>query len=79
MILYGTKTFRKILGYTTTRQCGHCGNETRQAIVRNFTWFTLFFIPLIPLWMSYTVVCPSCQKESKIKKKDIEGLMASQV
>lgn len=74
MILYGTKTFRKILGYTKIKQCAHCGGEARHAIVRNFTWFTLFFIPLIPLWMSYTLVCPSCQTETKIKKKDIENI-----
>lgn len=77
MIFYGTKTFVKQLGCVyQTVMCRHCRVQTRQEVIRNWTWFTLFFIPLIPLWKSYFVVCPNCGEKTKIKKSDAKHMIS---
>lgn len=76
MIFYGTRIFSKQLGAMhQTALCGNCQAQVRQAVIREWTWFTLFFIPLIPLWTSYFVICPNCGKKTKIKKRDAKSMI----
>ncbi len=77
MIFYGTRTFVKQLGYMyQAAMCGRCQAQVRQVVIREWTWFTLFFIPLIPLWKSYFVVCPNCKERTKIKKHDAMSMIS---
>ncbi len=77
MIFYGTKIFVKQLGNVhQAAMCGHCRAQTGHAVIRHWTWFTLFFIPLIPLWKSYFVVCPGCGEKTKIKKSDAKKMIS---
>jgi len=62
MIIFGwghqtTKNF----GPTFKNHCGHCNNDEYFALNRIMTWFTLFFIPVIPYSIKYFLSCPICQ------------------
>ena len=62
MIIFGwghqtTKNF----GPTFKNRCGHCNNDEYFVLNRIMTWFTLFFIPVIPYSTKYFLSCPICQ------------------
>ena len=48
IILFGTKRMRTSLG-TVMLLCQRCQRPSAHAVVKLRTWFTLFFIPVIPL------------------------------
>jgi hypothetical protein len=74
-IIWGTRTFQKIMGNTVMYTCGHCGNSNHFQIIRAGDWFTLFFIPIFPFYYRYLILCPICGDGSKVKKN--EALMAA--
>ena len=62
MLIFGwghqtTKNF----GPTFKNRCGHCNNDDYFVLSRIITWFTLFFIPVIPYSIKYFLSCPICQ------------------
>jgi len=67
-IIWGTHTYKKLLGTAQMVNCGHCSNVVPFQIVRARTWFTLFWIPLIPLSTKYFIVCPICGSGVQVKK-----------
>lgn len=73
MIICGTRGFRKKIGSTMRRlQCNRCGREEIFDIMQERVWFTLFFIPLIPVHKQYYLVCPHCEGMAQIKKKELD-------
>ncbi|MBO4456538.1 MAG: zinc-ribbon domain-containing protein [Butyrivibrio sp.] len=76
-IIYGTKAFRKDLGYTNkVYHCNNCNNNNQQLILRNRKFFTLYWIPLIPFSSKYYVSCPVCGAGYEIRKADAMSSMA---
>lgn len=62
MIIFGwghqtTKNF----GPTFKNHCSHCNNDDYWTLARYITWFTLFFIPVLPYSTKYFLSCPVCQ------------------
>jgi hypothetical protein len=57
--LLGTRTKAKAIGQVE-RPCTKCGKPTVQTAVETKRWFTLFFIPIIPLGGSQVVRCNLC-------------------
>ncbi len=55
------KVTRKILRYMGIHTCSHCGNTQEWNLVKVRTWFTLFFVPVIPYSTKYVAMCPVCQ------------------
>jgi len=51
----------KIFGPTFSYHCSHCDNEEYWVLTRCITWFTVFFIPIIPYSFKYFLSCPICQ------------------
>lgn len=75
LILYGTKHFKIVKGKTMNPyQCQQCGAEDRWQLTNVWTWFTLFFIPLFPVWKRKMLLCPNCGCGVKIDKKNKELL-----
>jgi len=75
MIIWGWgKTTKKYFGQVFERLCTYCHRteDWQLCIVR--TWFTLFFIPLIPYRTLYCVVCPSCGSYCELKKEEFEQM-----
>lgn len=57
--LFGTRSKAKALGQIE-RPCSKCGRPTVQTVVELRRWFTLFFVPVIPLGSSQVVRCNLC-------------------
>lgn len=55
-------------GHRTTKQygafeqknCSRCNNTKQWEYIHVRTWFTLFFIPIIPYESTYARICPVC-------------------
>jgi len=76
-ILFGWgKQTRKVIGDVTSKLCGHCNTMSiwQLCIVR--TWFTLFFIPVIPYGKKYHISCPNCHSYIEVSKEVFEKMQS---
>ncbi|RYG30316.1 zinc-ribbon domain-containing protein [bacterium] len=61
MLIFGFgRTRFKDFGADRPVTCERCGNEVQYRFMERKTWFTLFFIPLIPYASAKLVLCPIC-------------------
>ena len=73
-ILFGTTEKTKVMTEIETNElCMNCNNMVKHGIIRKRSYFTLFFIPLIPLHTRYSIICPACTFERKIKKAEAKA------
>lgn len=56
---WGHRTTKEF-GRTEPFRCDQCSNRVRLELKEVKTWFTLFFIPVIPLERHHLVLCPIC-------------------
>jgi hypothetical protein len=56
--------------------CALCHTPAAQAVTRVRTFFTLFFVPLIPLGSSYRTTCTFCGRSVKITREAADQLVA---
>lgn len=56
--------------------CGACHSPAAQGLIRVKTFFTLFFIPLIPVGTKYRSVCTMCGATSSLTKDQADQAMA---
>ena len=77
-VIFGSRTFKGRAKGTTKDviACGRCGRETQWELVSFWSWFTLFFIPIVPFWVKKVVLCPSCESGVKMARKNREELLA---
>ena len=75
-ILFGTRRVRTMLA-TVMLLCQTCHRPSAHAVVRLKTWFTLFFIPLFPVSITYATACPMCGVTTKIDKDQAERFVAA--
>jgi len=81
MIIFGTRTRPKVLG-GLEKPCEHCRNKTIHAIVRVTSWFTLYFIPLIPYHSKLFSNCNACGARIEFKgkaKEKLEGFIQKNI
>ena len=76
MIIWGfgriTNNFK---GGVSEKMCTHCNTNSIWQLCIMKTWFTLFFIPIVPYKKQYCIMCPKCKSYIEIKKdKYIEEL-----
>ena len=70
-IVWGTRSKDKELGQSqVSYECERCNNVSRYRIFRRRNWFTIFWIPLIPLSTKYYIACPVCNYGQQIKKAE---------
>ncbi len=77
MIIYGWgKTTDKIVGEYPPSQCPNqnCGAWIGRQLIKRRTWFTLFWIPLIPYKTEYILMCPNCKVGSLLDKAQFNEL-----
>ena len=75
-IIWGFRNTEKVLGHThMAYQCSNCHNVSNYKVFRRISWFTLFWIPLIPFSFSHYVTCPICNYGIKTKKQNALELM----
>lgn len=62
IVIWGTKVFEKKLGISkSVIRCEHCGKEKYWDYMRFNRWFSLYYIPLIPISRKKIFRCPACQ------------------
>ncbi len=66
MILFGYKSKPKVLG-EANKPCKNCKRKTMHGLVKLTEWFTLYFIPIIPLTNELFVLCGRCGSKTKIE------------
>jgi len=78
MIIFGWgKVTLKNYGAIEKKQCPHCHNEGMWELRRYRTWFTLFFIPVIPYNQKALLVCPICEQCLCLNSAQFQQLKAS--
>lgn len=61
MLIFGWgKRTSKIVGQSPEQTCQICGRANRFNLVEIRTWFSLFFIPVIPYETKRFAACPNC-------------------
>ena len=75
MIIWGWRTTQKEMGVIGIYHCNHCGNDGTWKVTKYVSWFTLFFIPIIPYRFRYFVACPICSYGTELTKKQYNELM----
>jgi hypothetical protein len=69
MIIFGWgRQNRKDRGAVVPVTCPRCNNETMYRWVSTTTWFSLFFVPLIPYSNKHYIVCPICSNGLELTK-----------
>jgi hypothetical protein len=75
-IIFGIK--RKAYRLATVfAVCGLCHTPAAQAVARVRTFFSLFFIPVVPLTSQYRTTCTMCGQSVKITNEHADQLVAS--
>jgi hypothetical protein len=77
MIIFGFRNKLAVLAMVLL-QCGRCGMPANQRVQRLRYWFTLFFVPVIPLRTTYFMTCAYCGSDTRIGREDAERLAATQ-
>lgn len=65
---------RKNFGPTFKYKCSHCHNEEYWYLTRIITWFTLFFIPVIPYSVKYFLSCSICSYGLVLDQKQLDEM-----
>lgn len=69
LIIWGFRNTEKVFGYTEQPyRCNHCNNVSYYKVFRRIKWFTLFWIPVIPVGFTYYCCCPVCNYGQKVGK-----------
>jgi len=66
------KITRKVVGGVGSRTCNYCNTQSMWQLCIVRTWFTLFFIPLIPYSTKYCISCPNCKSFVELSKEEFE-------
>jgi hypothetical protein len=75
MIIFGWgRQTEKQIGIAFKNLCSHCHNEDYWVLSKITTWFTLFFIPVIPYSDKYFLACPVCKYGLTLDYKQVEEI-----
>jgi len=75
-IIFGIKRMVRRLA-TMLAICRTCGTPAAQVIIRRSTWFSLFFIPVVPLGSKYSSTCTLCGTSMKLDKAQALQMVAA--
>ncbi|MDQ2085504.1 zinc-ribbon domain-containing protein [Herbivorax sp. ANBcel31] len=68
---WGHRTVKKF-GPVRKVSCSNCKNESSWNLQKLTSWFTFFFMPIIPYRMDYLLVCPVCRCCLELEKEEFE-------
>ncbi len=72
IIISGRKQENKVMGQVLYT-CSRCKRQAYHTLVRSQRWFTLYFLPLIPLKKTTTLRCNLCGFQSMIDNKQADS------
>lgn len=70
---WGFRTKRE-LGPLGPYTCNACNKAGYFVLVRAISWFSFFFIPIVPYSKKYYVVCPNCKNVTELGPESVQGL-----
>jgi hypothetical protein len=76
IILFGFRRKSSRLA-TIFVMCAHCRTPAAHAVARTRRFFTLFFVPIIPLGTKYFTTCTMCGYVTQITKEGADQYLAS--
>lgn len=71
------RTTTKRYGFAQPSGCERCGNAVQMELLKITTWFTLFFIPIIPYSTKHCLVCPICREAKYLTKDEFMQLVST--
>lgn len=74
-IIWGFRDLDTDLGTVDYLHCSRCNNDSNWRLQRTTSWFTLFFIPVIPYRREYYVYCPICHWTTEVPKEEAKRIM----
>ena len=54
--------------------CTRCNNHVNKELVKATSYFTLFFVPVIPYSTKYLLVCPICNDTYEMSKEEFNRM-----
>lgn len=72
-VIFGWPRRTKDYGPSHPEYCPHCDNESWLTLVKERRWFSLFFIPVLPLGRAdYWLVCSICGAAAELRKQEFK-------
>lgn len=68
------KVTKKVVGPMFEKTCGYCNCTQTWQLCKNRTWFTLFFIPVIPYNTKYSISCPNCGSFIELSEEQFNAM-----
>lgn len=69
MIIFGIRGGkRKDHGAALPVVCPNCNNQTFYRYLTVTNWFTLFFVPVVPIWSKHFLMCPVCTRAIQLDR-----------
>lgn len=65
---------RKDFGGIAQVRCPRCHNDVLYHLTRTLTWFTLYFIPILPYRSERRLECPICSNGMRVFRNEVEAL-----
>jgi C4-type Zn-finger protein len=78
IIGFGRKR-KKDFGEIAQVRCPHCHNNVAYHLTRTRTWFTLYFIPILPYRNDRRLECPICSHGMRVFRNEVESLRQGDV
>ena len=76
MIIWGWgRVTKSKKGDMFQKRCDYCNQILMWRLCVRRTWFTLFFIPIIPYRTVYCVECPNCGSYMQITKEQYKKIL----
>ncbi len=74
-IIFGSRSRNKVMGQMQY-VCSACGKPSFHTIVRSRRWFTLYFLPVIPMKKSTTERCNLCGFQRLIDNNQADAMFS---
>jgi ribosomal protein L37E len=74
-IIFGSSSKNKVMGQMQY-VCSRCGRQAFHTIVRSRRWFTLYFLPVIPINTTTTARCNLCGFQQAINNEQADASFA---
>ncbi len=74
-IIWGLKDLDTDMGTVGYLHCNRCNMDGNWQLQKRTSWFTLFFIPVIPYHRKYFVYCPVCHWITEIPKEEAKRIL----
>ena len=71
LIGFGKQTFKDLGETGQQQQCFSCSAHIFYHLILVRTWFTYFFIPIVPYRKQYFVECPVCSRGIEISSREV--------